>query len=73
MGEGELSASRYCNSSLTILCKYSEFLPVHLTTEIFVSQLSFFRVYGRYLVPRLPYLQLTIHRLMGRLSDKIEL
>ena len=42
-------------------------------TEMFVSQLSFGRVYGRYLVPRLSYLQLTIHRLMVRLKDKAEL
>ena len=36
-------------------------------TQMFVSQLSFGRVYSRYLVPRLSYLQLTIYRLMVRL------
>ena len=64
--------SRCHNSSLTILCNCLEFLPVYSMTEIFISQLSFGRVYGRYLVPRLSYLQLTIHRLMVRLRDKTE-
>ena len=41
--------------------------------EMFVLQLSFGRVYGRYLVPRLSYLQLTIHRQIVRLRDKTEL
>ena len=72
-GRESLVLSRYHNSSLTILCDFLEFLPVYSMTEIFVSQLSFGRVYGRYLVPRLSYLQLTIHRLMVRLRDKTEL
>ena len=41
------------NSSLTILCDYSEFLPVYSMTEIFVSLLSFGSVCGRYLALRL--------------------
>ena len=65
--------NRYHNSSLTILCNYLEFLPVYSMTEKLISQLSFGRVYDRYLVPRLSYLQLTIHRLMGRLRDKTKL
>ena len=35
-------------------------------TEVFVSLLSFGRVYGRYLVPSLSYFQFNIHRLMVR-------
>ena len=65
--------SRYHYSSLTILCDFSEFLPVYSMTEVFVSQHSFGRVYGRYLVCRLFYLQLAIYRLMVRLRDKTEL
>ena len=68
-----LVPSRYHNSSLTILCYFSEFLLVYSLTEIFISQLSFGRIYGRYLVPRLSSLQLTIHRLMVRLRGKTEL
>ena len=68
-----LVLSRYSNSSLTILCDFLEFLPVYSMTDIFISQLGFGRVYGRYLVPRLSSFQLTIHRLMVRLRDKIEL
>ena len=64
--------SRYHNSSLTILCNLSEFLPVYSMTEMFISQLSFSRVYGRYLDSRLSCLQLTIHRLMAGLKDKTE-
>ena len=65
--------SRYYNSSLTILCDYSDFLPVYSLMEIFVAQLSFSRVNGGYLVPRLYYLELSIQRLMVRQRDKIEL
>ena len=68
-----LVLSRYHNSSLTMFCDFSEFLLVYSMTEMFVSQLSFGRVYGKYLVPRLFSLQLTIHRLMFRLRDKTEL
>ena len=67
-GRESLVLNRYYNSSLAILCDYSEFLAVYSITEIFVSQLSF-----RYLVPGLLYLHLTIHRLMIRLRDKTEL
>ena len=42
-------------------------------TKMFVYLLSFGRVYGRYLIPRLSCFQLTIHRLMVRLKDKTEL
>ena len=72
-GRESLVISRYHNSSFTMLCDYSEFLQVYFMTEMFVSQLSFSRVYSRYLVPRLSYLQLTIHRLIVRLRDKTEL
>ena len=65
--------NRFHNSPLTILCNYLEFVPVYSMIEIFVSQHSLSRVYGTYLVPRLSYLQLTIHRLMVRLRDKTEL
>ena len=65
-----LVLSRYHNSSLIILCGYLEFLQVYSMTEIIISLLRFGRVYGRYVVPRLFYLQLTIHRLMVRLKDK---
>ena len=65
--------SRYHNSSLTMLCDFSEFLPMYSMIEIFISQLCFGRVYGRYLVLRLSSFQLTIHRLMVRLRDKTEL
>ena len=68
-----LVLSRYPNSLLTILCDFSEFLLMYSMTEMFISQLSFGRVYGRYLIPRLSSLQLTIHRLMVRLRDKTEL
>ena len=68
-----LVLNRYPNSSLTILCDFSEFLLVYSMIEMFISQLSFGRVYGRYLVPWLSSLQLTIHRLMVRLRDKTEL
>ena len=64
--------SRYHNSSLTMLCNFLEFLLVYFMTGMFVLQLSFRRVYGKYLVPRLSSLQLTIHRLMVRLRDKTE-
>ena len=63
----------YDNSSLTTLCDYLEFLLVFFIAEMFISQLGFGRVYGRYLVARLSRLQLTIHRLMVGLRDKIEL
>ena len=65
--------SRYHKSSMTMLCDFSEFLLVYSMTELFVLQISFGRVYGRCLVTRLSFLQLTIHRLMVRLRDKIEL
>ena len=65
-GRESLVLNRYHNSSLTILCNYLEFLLVYSITEMFMSVLSFGRVYGRYLVPGLSYLQLTIHRLMVR-------
>ena len=68
-----LVLSRYYNSSLTILYSFSEFLLVYSMTEMFFSQLSFGRLYGRYLVPRLSSLQFTIHRLMVKLRDKTEL
>ena len=68
-GRESLVLSRYHNSSLTMLCGFLEFLPVYSMIEIFMSQLSFGRVYGRYLVPR-SYLQLTIHKLMVRLRSK---
>ena len=68
-----LVLSRYHNFSLTMLCNYSEFLLVYSMTEMFISQLSFGRVYSRYLVPWLSYFQLTIHRLVVRLRDKTEL
>ena len=68
-GRESLVLSKYHNSSLTILCNYSEFLLIYSMTEILASQLSFGRVYGRYLVPRLSYLQPTIHRLMVRMRD----
>ena len=58
-----LVLSRYHNYSLTMLCNYLEFLLVYSMTEMFISRLSFGRVYGRYLVSRLSYLQLTIYRL----------
>ena len=48
-----LVLSRYPNYSLTMLCNFLEFVLVYSMTEIFISQLSFGRVYGRYLVPRL--------------------
>ena len=72
-GRKSLVLNRYYNSSLIILCNYSEFLPVYSMAEMFVSQLRSGRVYGRYLVPRLSYLQFTIHRLMVRPRDKTEL
>ena len=72
-GRESLALSRYHNSSLTILCNYLEFLPMNSMTEMFVSQLGFSKVYGRYLVPRLSYLQLTIYRMMVRLRDKTKL
>ena len=72
-GKKSLMLNRYYNYSLTMLCNYSKFLPVYSMIEIFISQLSCGRVYGRYLVPQLSYLQLTIHRPMVRLRDKIEL
>ena len=62
--------SRCHISSFTILCNYSVYLPVYYTIKMSVLLLSFGRIYGRYLVPRLFYLQLTIHRLMVRLKDK---
>ena len=68
-----LVLNRYHNSSLTILYDHSEFLPVYSIIEMFVSQLSFGRVNGRYLVPRLSYLQPTIHRLMVRPRDNTKL
>ena len=68
-----LVLSRYNNSFLTMLCDFSEFLLVYSMTEMFVLQLSFGRVYGRSLVPRLSSLQLTIHRLIVRLRYKTEL
>ena len=68
-----LVLSRYHKSSLTILCDFLEFLLVYSMIEMFILQLSFGRVYGRYLVSRLSSLQLTIHRLMARLRDKTEL
>ena len=68
-GRESLALSKYHNSSLTILYDYSEFLPVYYMTKMFVSLLSFGRVCGRYFVPRLPYLQLTIYRLMVRLKS----
>ena len=40
-------------------------------TKMFVSLLSSGRVFGRYLVPRLSNLQLTIHRQIVRLKGKI--
>ena len=69
-GRESLMLSRYHNSSLIILCDYLEFLLAYSMTKIFVSQLSFGRIYGRYLVDRFSYPQLTIHRLMVRLRDK---
>ena len=45
-----LVLSRYHNSSLTMLCYFSEFLLVYSMTEMLVLQLSFGRVYGKYLV-----------------------
>ena len=48
-----LVLNRYPSSFLTILCDFSEFLLMYSMTEIFISQLSFGRVYGRCLVPRL--------------------
>ena len=57
-----LMLSRYYNSSLTMLCDFLEFLPVYSIIEMFVLQLSFSRAYGRYLVPRLSSLQLTISK-----------
>ena len=68
-----LVLNRYHNSSLAILCDFSEFLLVYSMMEIFISQLSFGRIYGRYLVPRLSSLELTIHRMMLRLRNKTEL
>ena len=72
-GRESLVLSMYHNSSLTILCNFLEFLTIYSMIEIFVTQLSFGRVYSRHLVPRLSFLQLTIHRLMVRLRDKTEL
>ena len=72
-GKESLVLSRYHKSSLTILCDFLEFQLVYSMTEMLILQLSFGRVYGRYLVPRLSYFQLTIHRLMVRLRDKTEL
>ena len=40
-GRESLVLIGYHNSSLTILCNYSDFLPVNSTTEMFISQLSF--------------------------------
>ena len=65
--------SRCNNSSLAMLCNYSEFLPVSSMIEMFVLQLGFGSFYGKYLEPRLSYLQLTIRRLMVRLRYKTEL
>ena len=72
-GRESLVLSRYHNSSLPVLCNHSEFLLVYSMTEIFISQLGFGRVHGRYLVRRLSYFQLTIYRLIVRLRDKMEL
>ena len=72
-GRESLVLSRYHNSSLSILWDYLEFLPVYSMTEIFVSQFNFGRVYCRYLVPRLFYSQFTIHRVIVKLRDIIEL
>ena len=73
MGEGELSAKKVSQLFFDHVCNFLEFLLMYSMTEMFVLQLSFGRVYGRYLVPRLSSLQLTIHRLMVRLRDKTEL
>ena len=56
-----------------MLSDYLEFLLAYSIKEISISQLSFGRVYNRYLIPRLSYLHLTIHRLVVRLRDKTEL
>ena len=64
--------SRYHNSFSTMLCNYLVYLPVYSKIKMFISLLNFGRVYGRYLVPRLSYFQLTIHRIMLRLTGKTE-
>ena len=71
-GRESLVLSKYYKSSLT-MCNYLEVLPVYSMKEVFISQLSFGRVYGRYLVPSLAYLQLTVQRLMVILRNKTEL
>ena len=51
-GKESLVLSRYYNSSLTILYDYLELLPVYSITKMVISQLSFGRVFARYLVSR---------------------
>ena len=65
--------SRYYNSFLIIFYDYLVYLPVYFVTLIFASLLSFGKLYGRSLVPRLSYPQHTIHRLMLRLKGRAEL
>ena len=62
--------SRYHYSSLTIFCNYLQFLPIYSTIEMLVLLFSFGRLFDGYLVPRLSYFQLTIHRPMVRLTGK---
>ena len=42
-----LLLSSYNISSLNMLCEFLKFLLVYSITEMFISQLSFGRVYGR--------------------------
>ena len=46
-GRESLVLSRYHNSFFTMLYDFSEFKPAYSMTEMFISQLSFGRVYGR--------------------------